>query len=415
MLKLRRSRFWQWTAIVLSIIAVGFGLFRLLTATPVNAPEPLVSPTLPSKTDTGVTVNLGGETGSDGLDTPGSRSTTLTPGATLIGPTSPADGWANALLDQIEPLFDAGLLPGDGFAWWQSQSERARLNYHDGQVLIDLVPLAPAVPPRLVVSIPDSADANMLRRVGLVETNGDSLTLTVFRSSSSLADKSWIVTNIDTVTPLKALVIQAAARSLDCIVAFDNGDASVSELVVLNLEHRAETDASTPTPTLTKTPPAVQPSVSPTATRAPDISLGRLIAARLDTVIDGLAAIPQSDIAAYVNQHSAPGPLTWTETGPQFSGRPMGISQAIELKVEYLSPASPTNAAVTFFTADYENDVTHLLEDHVGFQGHRMEEIVYWMVYHSAQRQGTLIVSYDDFGARQSIGIVGFAPFPQSP
>jgi hypothetical protein len=263
--------------------------------------------------------------------------------------------------------------------------------------------------------MPDPENPDQLRRIGLVEADAGSLVLTSFSLSSLDTDQSWILTGTDVSTPPKALVIQAAARSLACLVAFDDAGNGEVGLVLLNLEHLSNSNFATPTTTATASLPAVNPSVHPTATRAPDIGLGRLIAGRLDTAIDGLVSIPASDIEAYLAQHSTPGPLTWTENGPQLSGKPMGVSQAAELKVEYLSPSSPTNSAVTFFTATFDDDVTHLLEDHIGFQGQRMEEILYWMVYHSTERQGTLIISYDDFGARQAIGIVGFSKFPQSP
>lgn len=400
----------------LSLIAVGFALTRLLL------PIPLISPTsqAPAASVSGtatqsIVVNLGPNSSSGGLETPTSGSPTSTLAVTLIGPPSPADAWANAVLDDVTSLFDAGLRPGDGFAWWQSQTERAPLDYHDGLVYFGVLPLTSSPPSRIVVSVPDPSDINQLHRVGLIEANGGSLTVTALSSSPLVGGRSWILTNVNSTLPISALVIQAAARSITYVAAYDDTDSSVAQLVILGLDHTNEVVVSTATaPPISNSQTLTAPIV-PTATRAPDIGLGRLISGRLDTVIDALADIPEPDVAAYVDQHSPPGPLTWTETGPRFNGRPMSVNEAVELNVEYLSHTSPTNAAVKFFTAEYQNDVTHLLEDHVGFQGHRMDEIVYWLVYHSTERRGTLIVTYDDFGARQSIGIIGFSPFSQSP
>lgn len=163
--------------------------------------------------------------------------------------------------------------------------------------------------------------------------------------------------------------------------------------------------------TVIPNPATVLPPLFPTSTRVPDIGLGRLITTKLDAVIDGLPAVPESDIAAYVAQHASVGPLTWTENGPRIDGRPMGVGQADELTIEYLSPSSPTNSAVPLLSAVYEDDITTLPDDHIRFQGQRMEELLYWMVYRSTERQGALIITYDDFGSRQTIGIVDFSPF----
>jgi hypothetical protein len=43
-----------------------------------------------------------------------------------------------------------------------------------------------------------------------------------------------------------------------------------------------------------------------------------------------------------------------------------------------------------------------------------MEEIVYWIVIHAAERGGQMLVAYDDYGQRQAITIIGFRPFPSS-
>jgi len=245
--------------------------------------------------------------------------------------------------------------------------------------------------------------------------DGSVLALTVFSAIPSKPDYRWILAGKSFETPINALAIQAAARSKQCLVAFNETGDSDSELALLGLQPLSGTQLPTPTTSASPNSATPNPLPSPTATRPPDVGLGRLVAAKLDSVIDGLGAILPQSMAVYASQHSSPGPLTWTEAGPRANGRPISVAQATDLTIEYLAPNMPDGLVVPLLTATYDGSVTRLPDERVYFQGQRMEEILYWMVYHSAERQGILMVSYDDFGARQRIGIVGFTPFFQSP
>ncbi len=367
-----------------------------------------------SSPEMGIVVNLPTGSISEGSDTPTGSAQAPTVSVTLIGPTTPADSWANTLLDRILPLFQSGLKPGDGFAWWQNNASSGYFNYADSQVTLGSAVFAPNSQQANIVAIPNPANTNQLSRVGLVDLASGTLVLTAFGTSPAESDVRWILTTTDPAVPFKSLAIQAAARSVRLVATYNENSDAGAELVLVGAEHFPA--AATPTPKIGLSP-ATSPTLPPlpTATRAPDIVLGRLIALKLDPVIDGMSSVLPESTSAFASRHPLIGPLTWTETGPRISGMAMGIGQALELNIDYLAPGKSDGAVEPLLQAAYDGDITRLTDEHVYFQGQRMEEILYWIVYHSTDRKGVLVIAYDDFGARQTVTIVGFTLFSQIP
>lgn len=379
-------------------------------------PQALISPgigptekaTFSEPTSSPIIVNLP-PTGS-GIETATLANQTQTPtlSVTLIGPRTPADEWANRMLDRLIPLFAAGLDPGDGFAWWQSQESGMPLAYESPDVRLGDQPLDWATLPHVEVVVPDPAHPNQLKDAGFIETGNGTVTLTLLGWEAGETDAHWILTDVSAEAPIAALAIQAAARSMVLRVATSDLTESQVTLVIVGIQPIAVSVPTSTPATIVSSPTLLPP---PTATRIPDIVLGRLVSAKVDVVLDALPLVLPESSAAYASRHPLIGPLEWSENGARIGGRPVGISQATDLTIEYVAPRLTDGVTIRLLKADFGDDVTRITSDGMVFQGHRMEEILYWLVYRSTERQGVLVVAYDDFGARQSVGIVGFTPF----
>ena len=103
-------------------------------------------------------------------------------------------------------------------------------------------------------------------------------------------------------------------------------------------------------------------------------------------------------------------PASWTDTGPTLNGQTMSVDQASELNFYALAPSDPAGTVSTFLKVVYNGSITRLPEKQIYFQGQRMEEILFWLVTHAAERDGQLRIAYDDFGAKQAITVIGFDP-----
>ncbi len=342
-------------------------------------------------------------------------SPTLTPGATPIGPATRADDWANTLLDRVVPLFQSGLKKGPGLAWWENESASGILVYKAGQVTWAGAVFSPGNASQIVIAIPNPTNPDSLLHVGTIQVDQAVEVLTVLSLGPSDNAVRWIATNPDTTAPFQALAVQAAARALTLSGAYSDSSEDGAEMVIVAISPMAQgTLELTATPTGPSPTPGRTPS--PTPTREPDVVLGRLISQKLDEVIKALTSVVPQSAAAFAAKHPLIGPLTWTETGPRIADRPMGVRQAIDLDVQTLAPGMTDGLTIPVLTAVIDpGDVTRLPSDKMYFQGNRMEEILYWLVYASTGRSGVLTLSYDDFGAHQVITIVGFTPFSQIP
>lgn len=336
---------------------------------------------------------------------------------TLIGPASTADAWANALLDLVlDPLTKPARV-GDGFAWWQGSESIDFLTYIDGQTHFKSDQLSLNGQSSTDISIVSPGDPNQLQHVAAIQLESSALVLTVTPGQSRPGDIQWILSGITPDSALDALVIQAAARSVILKAAYNPGGGQQNGTLVLLVAQAAAYTTSTPAPAPSEaTPTQSSPPGSPTPTHAPESSLGAVIDARLKPVLDAGLAFPPDVVAAYTAGHAWNGQLTWNETGPQVDDRPANVNQASELTLQILTPNDPRGPAQPFLVAEYTGNVTRFPDEQTYFTGQRMNEILYWMVTYGARRGGLFQVSYDDFGSRQVITLIGFAPFaPQTP
>ena len=140
--------------------------------------------------------------------------------------------------------------------------------------------------------------------------------------------------------------------------------------------------------------------------------MGWVVAQKIDPVIDSVQDLESEITLAFMEQHPWTGLLTLSEGEIEVGGHPIAASTALELDFYTLELNDQSGSVTRFLTAVYTRDgTTRLPDDLIYFQGHRMEEIVYWMVVRAVEREGQLIVAYDDFGTRQGITVIGFLPF----
>lgn len=327
-------------------------------------------------------------------------------------PSTPVDEWASALLDQVLPLLNGPRPPSSGLAWWQSTSIITALQTGPGDVaLLNGQPFEANEHLSLEILIPEPANPDRLNRVGMVRQEGSVLTLTVSGGASGLADVSWVLNRADASLALHVLAVQAGLRDVRLLVAYGELPGQQSQLVIVGSETLNSTPTITPaasgspTPTTIVTPTSTR---TPTPTRAPEVYLGRVMAAKIDPVIDAVAELDPHVAGNAFGTHPWLGPLTWTESGAAIGGRMTYVEQAERL-IFYMLQAD--GQVVRLFEATYDGNVTRLPDDLLLFQGQRMEEMLYWLARRAGERNGQLIVAYDDFGVKQAITIVGFRPF----
>jgi len=344
------------------------------------------------------------------LRTPPERTPQPDTATGTLLPSTPADGWANALLDRVLPLLN-GPRPADGgLAWWQSTSVITPLEVRENDAVL-VGGQSPEASDRLSleVLIPDPANPDRLIRVGMIRQEGGVLTLTVSGSSPDLADTSWMLSSANVALAFRALAMQAGLRDTLLFVAYGELPGQQDQLVIVGREALNPTPtaslAVSVTPTAAFTPTATR---TPTPTRIPEAYLGRVMAQKIDPVIDTVSSLDPQIAGNLFGSHPWLGVLTWTESGAAISGRPTYVAQTERLTF-YMLQAD--GQVVRLFEAIYDGQVTRLPDDQVLFQGQRMEEMLYWLVRRAAERDGQLIVAYDDFGLRQAITIVGFRPF----
>jgi hypothetical protein len=343
------------------------------------------------------------------LPTESATPAAITPGA--VAPSTPADEWANTLLDRALPIPTNVPDPGSSLVWWQNSSMTARLALgQDDSVLFGSQPFEPAA---VDIMIADTATPGRLNQIGAVRYENGLLTLTATGTAPGFADTSWMLGSPSSSIAFRALVVQAALRDVALYAVFGGPSSSNLQLVLVGTGSLTPTVTLTPTgitgtpaPTLTATL-----THTPTPTRAPEAYMGRLIAARIDPVIDASEMLDTQAAAQFISNHPWAGLLTWTESGPQIDGRATYVDLGERLTFYALMPEEGGTAVSRLFEATYDGSITRLPDDAVLFQGQRMEEVLYWMVRRAAERGGQLIAAYDDFGPRQSITLVSFRAF----
>jgi|GEM_PF-841999 len=332
------------------------------------------------------------------------------------GGATPADPWADALLDIALPLVErASRINTDGLAWWESSAARGDLLVASQVLLIGSQQPDIEEIQALVVFVPDVNSLGTLIPVAEVDREGPVLQLVLTPPEPAQPGGQWLLSDASFDTALQALATRARQRDLVLSVAYTRDPFIEAQIVLVGQRTVGQTPTATPAPETGTDIPSATPTLTltstiiPTATstRQPEEYMGRLIAQRLDPVIDRVADRTAVDIASHISRHAWAGPLTWTETGAQIAGRSTAVAETTDLFFYQLDDLT-TGDVTRFLRALYDGQTTRLPDEQVYFQGQRMNEILYWMARRATERGGRLIVSYDDFGAMQVITVVGF-------
>jgi hypothetical protein len=339
----------------------------------------------------------------------------FSPVGSPAGPVTPADDWANTLLDLLLPQLKDVPLPTDGLAWWQNSNAIGEITFTDGALVLDQRKLDIARMASVGFFVPDPFNPNQLVKLGGITTNQGTLVLSVLGSSTAKTDMYWLLSSADPALALGALVTQADARDLALTVAVAPGADAELQVALLGAE-TPEDRIPTPTP-LPPDFPTLTPSRTPTPTatttptREPDPYLMRVMAEKIDPVIDVAERFHPSAVFRITTQHPRTGLLTWTEAGAQIGSYPTAVAHATELSFYALEPDDPDGVTTRLFTVFYAEGTTRFPEDKIYFQGQRMEEMLFWLVRRAAERGGQLYVAYDDLGTSQALIIIGFRFF----
>lgn len=330
---------------------------------------------------------------------------------TLIGPATPADAWANVLLDKVLVALEQPRPSPDGFAWWQNSEAGGLLTFSSGTLILDQQPISLEGHSRIDIAIARQTNPNQLERVASVLFNQGALNLTIYSTESDADNQHWILSNARIDTAFEALAVQAAARSTLFRVAYIDNPGTTAELVLVEARLISAPTVMplgtlpTATATLTQTPTFIH---TPTPTRQPDSYLGQVIAATVDPIIDNSEDFLPAVVTDFANRHPRTGFLVWTDAGPTINGQAMSVDQARELTFYSLAPSDPSGAVSSFLKVVYTDNTTRLPEKQIYFQGQRMGEILFWLATRAAERGGRLRIAYDDFGARQTITVIDF-------
>jgi hypothetical protein len=317
---------------------------------------------------------------------------TLPPTATV--PSAPVEAWARELLPLIV-----------GHTAYQSaQFSPETLIVHEAELYVGSHPIAldGRITIRLLLPSDEAPFSPIV--VGALAEEGGVLVLTTsdgprrLVSGGSMADA------------LRALMSAAAAERyrLEAAVAGETEASADLVMVAYSLGELAER---------TPTPPGYTPLPMlgvTTPTPLPDINLERLVDEQTDSIIDAVPLFHPDAVMGFLENHPWTGTLTWSEQGPRVGGRLLRVAEADALTVYMLNPNDPSLAAVPVMALTYDEDSwTTTLSEGRWFYGHRLEEVLYWMVRRAAERGGQLLVAYDEPGARQAITVIGFRPFEE--
>jgi len=390
----------------LSVIGLQFaGVINLRFQAPV---PPTIAPATatPSRTPTSAQVTR---------TPPGSEATI---GATLTAenPGTPADAWAAAVLNRALPLLQEEQPTGEGLAWWQNQDLHGMLAITGDTILVgDAIANASNLL-ALTVEIPEPGAPSRLMTVGRIDWQGGALHLTLAAERLDEPVSQWLLSGVDLPVAIRALVVEATNRELYLQAAYSEQPGREAQIVLIG----AASVNMTATPTATATSPNETPrptltptlTRTPTPTREPEAFMGRVLAELLGPVLETTPDMSNSDISTLMTKHPWAGVLTWTESGPAIAGRSIPLTAADTL---YLYAADPdlTNTE-RWLVVTTDGNITHLPEEQIIFQGRRLDEILYWLVRDAGERNGQLVVTFDDFGTRQAVTVVGFKPFSSS-
>ena len=389
---------------ILIIVSVVSFLIGRLSSFPTS--EQIASP-LPNVTDTLVpsspTVNAPPAFTLMPQDSP---TATVLPERSL---TTPADEWANMLLDILLDEEQDAESPPDGLSWWQN-SESSGILRVDGRIFtVGENILAVGRVNIITISVIDPTNTTQLKQISTITLEDSLLTLNLATLSNPSRSR-WLIGGTRPGTALFSLITQAELRRLRINIATSDIDDVTLQIVILDFKNIVlETTPSGPTSTPDNVPPTA--TLTPTPTRQPEAYLGQVVTAKIDPVIDIAPDFDSRAVADITAQHPWSGLLNWTETGATISGRSVAVGEAEELSFYTLSPNDPSGIRVRLFDVLYTDLTTRFPDDLIYFQGQRMEEILFWMVRRAAERGGQLHMTYDDFGIQQNLTIIGFIPF----
>jgi hypothetical protein len=304
--------------------------------------------------------------------------------------------------------------PLDGLAWWQSRDVNGVMAYSDRQVVLDDRIVDVSQQENLLVRVPDPTEPSQLVTIGEAVMAEAVLNLSTNPLQPPFNVQRWVVSSGGPQIALQALGRFIEQNDLDIVAAYAPNNGQAAELALIALERPLPTPAPTGTilPTLTPHPtrtPTRTPE--PTPTREPDVYLSRLVGATVDDFVDIEGQVTSNAVYEFAFGHPRTGVLTWTEFGGRIGGREMALRGAEELNIYSLMPEDTGGSTQRIFRAVYDEGVTRVPAEQVYFQGQRMDEVVYWMVRRAFERGGQLVIVYDDFGATQSITLIGFEPF----
>ncbi len=343
------------------------------------------------------------------------RDATPTPTELPPGLQTPADPWANALLDLSLPLLEAGRgMTSDGLAWWEGSDVQGNLYYSQERVWLGAEIFDFDQQQTMDILVPDSVDRGRLLLVGRATLEDGVLALSVTPQDPSIPASHWRISAAVPGVALKALALQAERRGLILTLAYTQNPGAYAQMVLVRVLPAEEsgaappvsitsTPAGTPSPSATPTTPA-----TPTPTRVPEEYMGRVLAQKLDPVFLAIPDFDQRVVFGYLGSHPWVGALSWSEGGARIGGRPTAVSQAVELNFYTLRPNDASGSVDRFLSVTYNSGVTRFPADQIYFQGQRMEEVLYWVTLDAVSRGGQLIVAYDDFGRQQAITVIGF-------
>ncbi len=381
-------------ALVIGVLRLGGWLPQTDLSTPTQAPTATRTPTHTFETDI--------------------RTPPDTP-VMVMTRTAPADEWANALLDRALPATRQIRQPDDGLVWWLGSDQNGTLSLVDngiglGDQLLDMSNLS-----LIDILVPDRTDPNRLESLSTIQAVQGGITLTLAEDIANNKNAmEWRLSNATPSLPLESLINQAAQRDIRLQAAYIANPARDAQLVLVGYDSLSPSPTPSIQPGITGTPPISNtpaPTQTGTPTRVPEPYMGQVIADKIDPLIDAMPSFDSNAVFRFTDQHPWAGLLTWTETGPQINRRDIAIPQATELTFYTLSANDPGGKTSAFLTVYYVDGTTRFPTDGIYFQGHRMDEILYWMVRHAAERGGQLYVAYDDFGIKQAVTLVGFIPF----
>lgn len=348
--------------------------------------------------------------------TPPGSEPTLSVTLTSETPGTPADAWAAALLDKAMPILQEGQLSGEGLAWWQNQDLHGTLAITGSTILVgDAIADASGLL-ALTVEVPEPGAPSRLMTLGRIDWQGGALHLTIATANPDEPAPQWLLSSVDFPVAIRALVVEATEREMYLRAAYSEQPGREAQIVLVGIETIGITPSPSARPTESgQTPPPTAtsaPTRTATPTREPEAFMGRVLAERLAPILDSTPDMTNSDISTLMTRHPWAGVLTWTESGPFIAGRSIPLAAADTL---YLYAADPnlTNAE-RWLVATTDGSTTHLPEEQIIFQGRRLDEILYWLVREAGEHNGQLVVTFDDFGARQAVTVVGFKPFSES-